>query len=349
MIGTSKSSASKIPLDRAVGRVLAHDTTEIRPGEFKGPAFKRGHVIREEDLPHLRRLGKEHVFVLNMAEGEIHEEEAALRLAGAMAGPGVGFSENPSEGKIGLKASHSGLLKVDVETLVALNELPHMCCASRHNNTVVAQGETLAATRVIPLVIDEGSLERAVSLADARGGIFSVKEFSHPETGIIITGNEVYSGLIEDRFGPILKEKLAGFACPVKEMIYTPDEIPKISRGIRRLLETGVGLILVAGGMSVDPDDISPAAIAEAGGEELVYGTPVLPGAMLLWAHFDGVPVLGLPACVLFYRATVFDLVLPRVLAGERITRHDLAALGYGGYCLNCRHCTYPHCPFGKA
>jgi len=348
MSGKFKSSATLIHVDNAVGKVLAHDMTEIRPGQFKGPAFKKGQILREEDLEHLKRIGKEHLYVLDIAPGELHEDDAALRLAQALSGPGVHFDPNPAEGKIALKSSFRGLLKVDVEALTAFNMVEDVTCSSRHSNIVVEEGETLAATRAIPLIIEEKTLEKAVDIARCAGGIFTVQPFSRPETGLIITGNEVYSGRIDDKFAPILKKKVNNFGCHVRETQFQPDDRARISRAIQELLDKGVELILVAGGMSVDPDDVSRLAIADAGAQDVVYGSPVLPGAMFLYGRFQEVPILGLPACVLFYRATVLDLILPRVLAGERITRQDLAALAHGGLCLNCETCRYPVCPFGK-
>lgn len=343
-----KSSATVIPLEEAVGKVLAHDITEIRPGQFKGPAFKKGYIVREEDLEHLRRLGKEHLYVLHMSADEFHEDEAAVRLAGALAGPGVVFNESAAEGKINLKAAHRGLLKVQVEALTEFNMVPNLMCSGRHNNVVVEKGEIVAGTRAIPLIIDRGNVEAAVGIAEAAGGIFSVKQFSRPDAGLVITGNEVYSGRIDDKFAPILGKKLRFFGCHVGETLFLPDDQDEIRKAIEDLLAGGIGIILVAGGMSVDPDDVSRLAIMDAGAEDVVYGSPILPGAMFLYGHYGDVPVMGLPACVLYYRATVFDLMLPRVLAGERITRRDLAETAHGGLCLNCETCHYPACPFGR-
>ncbi len=343
-----KSSATTIPLDQAVGKVLTHDITEIRPGNFKGPAFKKGHVIKEEDLDHLRRLGKEHLFVLHIGPDGFHEDEAAIRLAEALAGAGVVFNDQPSEGKIVLKSAHRGLLKVDVEALTEFNLVPDITCSSRHNNVLVYGGETIAATRAIPLIIDRTSVNKAVSIAKEAGGIFSVKRLSQPDTCVIITGNEVYKGLIKDKFASIIRKKLKPFGCNLRETLFTPDVQFEITQGIMKLLNKGMGLILVAGGMSVDPDDVSRMAIAEAGVKDMVYGTPVLPGAMFLYGRLGEIPVLGLPACVLYYNSTVFDLVLPRVLAGEKITKRDIAVMAHGGLCLICDECRYPVCPFGK-
>ena len=299
-------------------------------------------------MEHLKRLGKEHLYVLELAEGEMHEDEAALRLAGALAGPGIRYVDRPAEGKIALLAAHPGLLKVNVEALIAVNLVPDISCSSRHTHSLVQEGEIVAATRAVPLVIDAAHVDRAVDIARGCGGVFSVLELSRPEVGLVITGNEVYSGRIEDKFAPILKQKAAAFGCRLLEIHFVPDDRTRIADAVRGHLEKGAGLVVVAGGMSVDPDDVSRLGIADAGGEDVVYGPPVLPGAMLLCGRIGNVPVLGVPACVLFYRATVLDLILPRILAGERITREDLAAMAHGGLCLGCERCRYPVCPFGK-
>jgi hypothetical protein len=343
-----KSSASTIPVNQAVGKVLAHDITEIRPGQFKGVAFKKGHIVHEKDIPHLRRLGKENLFVLHIEPGEVHEDDAAIRLAKALSGPGVFFDGHPSEGKISLQAAHKGLLKVNVQALTELCLIPEICCASQHTNVLVEKGEIISATRAIPLIIDEETLNAAVHIAESAGGIFSVKPLSQPQTGLVVTGNEVYNGLIDDKFAPILRQKLVSFGCQTKEPLFAPDDKGKIVKCIREFIKRGTELILVAGGMSVDPDDISRMAIEDAGAEDVLYGTSVLPGAMFLYGHIGDIPILGLPACVLFYKATVLDILLPRVLAGEIITRKDLAGLAHGGLCLNCGKCHYPVCPFGK-
>ncbi|NQU13108.1 MAG: molybdopterin-binding protein [Desulfobacteraceae bacterium] len=348
MASKYKSSATTIPIDQAVGKVLAHDMTEIRPGQFKGPAFTKGHIVREEDLPHLRRLGKEHLFVLQIGPGEVHEDDAALMLGKALAGPGVIFDRRPSEGKIALRSKHRGLLKVNKDALTELNLVPDISCSSRHTNTLVEKGEIIAATRAIPLVIDREFLNAALNVAESGEKVFSVKRLSTPPTGLIITGNEVYSGLVEDKFAPLIRKKVQFFGCRLKWTLFTPDENKKIVTGIKELIQNEAGLIMVAGGMSVDPDDITRMAIIEAGAEDVVYGTPVLPGAMFLYGRIGGIPILGLPACILFYKATILDLVLPRVLAGEVITRRDLAVMAHGGLCLNCEQCRFPVCPFGK-
>ena len=343
-----KSAGKTIPIEEAIGTVLAHDITEIKPGSFKGTAFKKGHIIRQKDLDHLKRIGKEHLFVLKLGPGEVHEDDAAVRLATALAGPGVVFDKQPSEGKIALKAAFRGLLKVDIQSLKEFNMVDNISCSSKHTNTLLEKGEILAATRAIPLIIDDLSITRAEEIAKKSPMIFTVKELSTPETGIIITGTEVYSGRTKDHFAPIIKQKLNYFGCNLKEIIFLPDDRARITEEIKILLEKNINLILVTGGMSVDPDDVTRTAIEEAGVEDIVYGTPVNPGAMFLYGRIGAIPVLGLPACVIYYKTTVLDLLFPRVLAGETITREDLASLGHGGLCLNCEKCRYPVCPFGK-
>lgn len=349
MPGKHKSSAFMIPLEQAVGTVLVHDITEIRPGQFKGASFKKGHIIGPDDLPHLRRLGKEHLYVLDIAPGEVHEDDAAIRLAEALRGPGVGSDAPPSEGKISLKATRKGLLKVHVEALTEMCLIPDICCSSRHNNTLVEEGETIAATRAIPLVIDEKTLGEAIGIAESVGGIFSVKPLARLRAGIVITGNEVYKGIIEDKFASVLRKKITALGSEISKILYAPDERDIIAGHIKTLLGEGADLLMVSGGMSVDPDDISRLAIADAGAEDLVYGTSVLPGAMFLYGRIGQIPILGLPACVLFHRTTILDILFPRILAGETVTRSDLAALAHGGLCLNCAECRYPVCPFGKS
>ncbi len=235
-----------------------------------------------------------------------------------------------------------------MEALTEFNLVPDVTCSSRHDNVLVESGEIVAATRAIPLVIHERSLNKAVQIAEDAEGLFSVKKLTQADAGLIITGNEVYYGRIDDKFAPLIRKKLRSYGCTLKETIFAPDDKDIIVQGIRQFVEKGLGLILVAGGMSVDPDDVSRMAIADAGAVDVVYGTPVLPGAMFLYGRLGDAPILGLPACVIYHNATVFDVVLPRVLADERLTRRDLAALAHGGLCLNCEQCSYPVCPFGK-
>ena len=343
------SKMQLIDLADAVGMALAHDITEIRPGEFKGAAFKKGQIITQEDLGHLARLGKRHLYVLEIDGVGMHEDEAALKLAEALSGPGVMFKPKPSEGKINLFAALDGLLKVNVDALTEFNVVDGIMCASIHNNTLVREGEMIAGTKAIPLVIERDLVNKAVTIARGCGGVFTVKELSRPRTGLIITGQEVYEGLIKDRFVDTLTPKLKAFKCEIMRTTFAPDNADFITDTIRSYLETGVELIIATGGMSVDPDDVTRAGITKAGAEDLLFGSSVMPGAMLLLARIKGVPVIGVPAAAIFYGATVLDLVLPRILAGEKISRRDLAQMAHGGLCLQCEQCRYPICPFGKS
>lgn len=342
------SRGRMIPLDQAIGTVLAHDLTEIRPVEFKGPAFRKGHVVREEDLEHLLRLGKRHLYVLDIDPESMHEDEAALVLAEALAGDGVTFNPHPSEGKINLRAARDGLLKVHVEALTDFNLVDGVMCATRHTHTVVRRDEVVGGTRAIPLVISRTAVEQAAKIGRAAGGILSVLALKSLRTGLIVTGNEVYSGLIQDRFIPAIRPKLDAFHCPVIGERFCPDDADIIAKTVRGFIASGAELIVTTGGLSVDPDDVTRLGVVKAGAVDYLYGSSVLPGAMLLLARVQGVPVIGVPACGMFHETTIFDLVLPRILAGERPTRRDLAALGHGGLCLNCSPCRFPRCAFGK-
>lgn len=340
--------AKTVPVEQAVGMILPHDVTEIRQGEFKGRAFKKGHIIRSEDVDHLKRLGKEHIYVLELTADDIHENEAALVMAEALAGTGITFPTDVVEGKVNLHAAHAGLFQVNTEVLQAFNLLGEVMCATLHTNTLVNQGELVAGTRLIPLMSKRQVVEKAVGIAKAAGGVLSVLPLRSARAGLVITGNEVFHGRIKDAFEPVLRKKLDAIGSEVAAVRFAPDDVEKIAAAIRECLAEGADLIVTSGGMSVDPDDVTRLGIARAGATDIVYGTPVLPGAMFLSATIGTVPVLGLPACGMFHKITVFDLVLPRVLAGQQITRETIAAMGHGDLCRNCPQCHYPICPFGK-
>jgi molybdenum cofactor synthesis domain-containing protein len=338
----------KMRLQDAVGTKLAHDITEIRPGEFKGPAFRKGHTVCNEDLCHLQKLGKNHLYLIDLAEDEIHENQVAAILAGALAGEGVVWKDEPREGKIKLLAERDGLLTVDTASLAAFNMIDEVMCATLHNHTLVKKGELLAATRAIPLVVKRAPVERAALIARQNGAVLSVKPIRKASVGLVITGNEVYHGLIEDRFVPILSEKIRALGSEVSGTAFAPDDPEIIRNAIRTHLDNGCDLLILSGGMSVDPDDVTRQGIRLAGATAMHYGAAVLPGAMFLVAYLGDIPVVGIPACGLHHRTTVLDLVLPRILAGEKIGKAKLAFLGHGGLCRNCAECSYPHCPFGK-
>jgi len=347
-----------IPVNEAVGTVLSHDITEIRPGEFKGRAFKKGHIVREEDIEHLRRIGKEHLYILEIKDDEMHENDAADAMANALAGEGVRLSGEANEGKINLVAEKDGLLKVNREALLSFNMLGEVSCATVHNNTVVKKAQLLAGTRAVPLMVKRSIVEDAVKIAKDAGSILTVKEIRKPKAGVVITGNEVYHGKIKDAFEPVIRKKIEAVGGEVAGLHFAPDDAEFIETRIKELIADGADLIITTGGMSVDPDDVTRFAIRNIGVEELHYGSPVLPGSMFLVAYVSGeetdsetsslIPILGIPACGMYASITVFDLVLPRVLTGGKIGRKEIAELGHGGLCLKCEKCRYPVCPFGK-
>lgn len=347
--------------------VLAHDVTEIRTDEFKGAAFRKGHVIQREDICHLQRIGKEHLFVLSLGPDDVHEDDAALALARALMGAGVAIKGDPREGKVTIIAGRDGLLTVDRERLKAFNMLGDVMCATLHTNTVVNKGREVAGTRAIPLVVKKGLIENAVRSAECgvrKQGVIEVKEMRRPKAGVVITGNEVYHGRIKDAFAPIITKKIEEFGGEVVGTYFAPDDEAFIADRLRELIAAGADLLITTGGMSVDPDDVTRFAIRSIGATDITYGSSVLPGAMVLVGYVEQgqglgvrgqekqdlgpIPILGIPACGMYHKATVFDLILPRVLAGERIGREELAELGHGGLCLHCKECRYPICPFGK-
>ena len=348
-LGGSAIMLKKIKLKDAVGTKLAHDITEIRPGEFKGPAFRKGHTVCNEDLCHLQKLGKNHLYQIDLAEDEIHEDQAAAILAGALAGDGIVWQDEPREGKIKLLAERDGLFTVDTSALAAFNMVDEVMCATLHSHTLVKEGELVAATRAIPLTMKRMPIERAAAIAQQNGATLKVKTLLQAKVGLIVTGNEVYHGLIEDRFAPILYKKVTALGCTARDPVFAPDNPELISEAIQNHLDNGCNLLMLSGGMSVDPDDVPRQGIRLAGATEMFYGSAVLPGAMFLVAYIGDLPLLGVPACGLHHRITVLDLVLPRILAGEKIGKAELAFLGHGGLCKDCEECVYPHCPFGKS
>jgi molybdenum cofactor synthesis domain-containing protein len=337
-----------VPVEEAVGMVLPHDVTEIVKDQFKGRAFKKGHIIRKEDVEHLKRLGKEHIYILQLGPEEIHENEAAEILAEALSGPGSLLSAEPVEGKIAIHAQCDGLLKINEEALYQFNLLGVVMCATLQSNTPVKKGENIAATRLIPLVSERAIVEKAAAIARAASPIIEVKELRSAKAGLIITGNEVFHGRIKDKFEQVLREKLAEIGSEVISVTFAPDDIDIIGEAIKDAINGGADLVITSGGMSVDPDDVTRMGIEKAGATDCFYGTPVLPGAMFLSGRIGDIPVLGLPACGMFHNITVFDLILPRILTGETIGREEFARMGHGGLCRNCKRCQYPVCNFGK-
>lgn len=336
-----------INVDDAAGHVLCHDVTRIVRGVTKDALFRKGHVIEPEDIPLLKSIGKFSIYVWENDETMMHENDAAEVLCRMCMGDNLSRGD-VKEGKIELFAECDGLLKISRKLLEGVNSFGQMMIASRHGDFPVRKGDKIAGTRIIPLVIEKEKMEK---VEDMCGGekIFSVKPFVHKEAGIVTTGREVYEHIIEDTFTPVIEEKLSEYDCTVKEHIVCSDDKDMIADAVTKLIESGCDLVICTGGMSVDPDDMTPYAIRKVTGDDAVYGAPVLPGAMFMIGYTDsGIPVMGLPGCVMFAGRTVFDLALPRVMADDKIFKEDIDMLGEGGLCLSCPVCTFPDCGFGK-
>ena len=332
--------------EKAVGQVLCHDITQIIKGVTKDAVFRKGHVIREEDIPVLLSVGKDHIYIWEKEEGMLHENDAAEVLRSICQNEHMEATE-PKEGKINLIATVDGLLKIDRKKLRYVNSRGQMMIASIHGDSPVRKGEKLAGTRIIPLLIEEEKM-MAVKEACAGEPIFKILPYSIKKVGIITTGNEVYHGRIKDTFTPVIEQKIKEYGMEVVYHTTLDDNHEKITAACREAMAQGAEFVICTGGMSVDPDDKTPLAIKNTGARVVSYGAPILPGAMFLLAYHGEVPIVGLPGCVMYSKKTIFDIVLPRIAARDEITEEDLAGLGEGGLCMDCKVCIYPNCGFGK-
>ncbi|MBI4805704.1 MAG: trehalose-binding protein [Desulfovibrio sp.] len=349
---TARPQLRSVPVEEAVGRKALHDMTQVDPGKSKGAAFTRGQTFGVGDLCRLQKMGRMHVYVAGDDEGPgdgfVHEDDAAVALADLLcASGGLKKAGPPREGKITLLAARDGLFTVDVDRLAALNALADVALSVRHHATLVRQGEAVGGVRAIPLFLSSDVFNTALRLAGT-APLVDVLPLRAVKAGALITGTEVFTGLIEDKFAPVLAKKLASLGSELTETRFAPDDAAAIAAGVKELADAGCGLILTTAGMSVDPGDVTMQGLLDAGLQDAIFGMPVLPGNMTLVGRIGTVPVMGVPACALFHEVTSLDLLLPRVLAGIPITRADLARMGHGGFCMNCARCTFPHCPFGK-
>ena len=336
-----------IKTEEAVGHVLCHDLTQIIRDQYKDARFRKGHVVTEEDIPVLLSMGKEHLYVWEMTPGMLHENDAAERLYALCANSHMDRSE-VKEGKIELKAACDGLFRVNSERLIAVNTVEDIMIATRKGGTAVRKGDKLAGMRVIPLIIPEKKLQAAEQAA-GDAPLLELRPWVRKTAAIVATGSEVKKGLIQDTFTPVVKDKLAAYGIETISVAYSGDGVENVANAVTEARKTGADVILCTGGMSVDPDDNTPGGIKQSGAQIVTYGAPVLPGAMFLLGYYDdGTPVMGLPGCVMYAGATIFDLVLPFVAADVPVTRQQIVALGEGGLCLGCKPCHWPACPFGK-
>lgn len=336
-----------IRTEDAVGHVLCHDMTQIIKDEYKDARFRKGHVVTAEDIPVLLSMGKENLYVWEMTPGMVHENDAAERLYALCANENMDRSE-VKEGKIELRAACDGLFRVNSEKLIAVNSIDDIMIATRRGNTAVKRGDKLAGTRVIPLIIEEETLAAAEQAAGSKP-LLELLPYIKKTAAIVATGSEVKKGLIQDTFTPVVKQKLAAYGIETVAVTYSGDGVENVAQSIEEMRSTGAEMIVCTGGMSVDPDDNTPGGIKASGARIVTYGAPVLPGAMFLLGYYgDGTTVMGLPGCVMYAGATIFDLVLPQIAAGVKVEKQDIVTLGEGGLCLGCKPCHWPNCPFGK-
>ncbi len=339
-----------VPADQAIGRRLVHDMTRIIPGREKGAKFKKGQTILAGDICRLQKMGRQQVFIEDNNsnhEGWIHEDEAAMGFAAGIAGDGVTFDELPCEGKVKFKAKHSGILWIDDERLETFNNVSGVVCATRKSYSVVEKNEGIAGSRAIPLFLPEKDYRFALSLLKG-APLMKVLPLRKAKVGILVTGTEVFRGLIKDSFIPIIRSKVEHYGCSIVESVIAPDDKDEICTGVKKILDAGADLLVTTAGLSVDPDDVTRQGLMRAGCHDVVYGAPVLPGAMTLLARIRKTQVIGVPACALYHKITSFDLFLPRLLAGLNITSNELAHMGHGAFCMDCKKCVFPKCSYGK-
>ncbi len=335
----------KVPVEKAVGMILCHDITRIIPGEFKGRAFKKGYIIQKEDVEKLLELGKEQVFIWEPKDGEIHEDEAAIRIARAVAGGNTRY-DVPKEGKSTLKSKERGLLKINSTLLYQINSIKDISIASLPQNFIVEKGQKLAGVRIIPLTTEEENLIQIEKLCQGEEKVFEIIKYKELKAAIITTGNEIYKKRIQDKFGLVMRKKLEFFKAQYLGQTFCPDNIEEIKKEILHYKQQEADLIILTGGMSVDPDDLTPGAIRESGAKVVTYGAPVQPGNMFMMAYLGNTVLLGVPGCAMYYRTTILDVVLPRIFTREVLSKDDFIKMGEGGFCLNCEVCRYPQCFF---
>ena len=347
----SSPSLTSVAVENAVGEKALHDMTRIVPGKSKGPEFSAGQKIEGGDLCRLQQMGRSSVYVEGKTDVDttkwVHENDAVTTFAPGIAGFDVYYNTPPKEGKIDFYAAINGLLTIDEKRLQSFNLVPNVMCTSRQNNILVDKNRPFAGCRAIPLYLSRDHFNQAVACLK-KGPLFNIIPLKPARVGILITGTEIFSGLIEDKFDPIIRSKVEKLNCSVAHSVIVSDDADQIADNIIAMMDMGIDLIVTTAGLSVDPDDQTRKGLIQAGLENALYGAPILPGAMTLIGKIGSATVIGVPACALFYKTTSFDLLLPRILAGQKITRMDLAKMAVGGFCLNCNTCTFPKCPFGK-
>jgi formylmethanofuran dehydrogenase subunit E len=348
--GFDTPTLKSVKTEEAVGRKILHDMTRIIPGEYKGAAFRRGQTITGGDVCRLQQMGRNHLYVEDSdfdSNKWIHEDQAAEAFAKAMAGEGTRPEGKPHEGKVNIVAERNGLLLVDTEGLFNFNLIPDVMAACRKKFTVIKKGKRIAGTRAIPLYLSK-DLFNAAMAGLSQKPLFKVQPFKPSKIGILITGTEIFQGLVQDKFEPVITGKVLQYGCSVVKTIIVPDDRRVIAEAVGQLINAESEIIITTAGLSVDPEDLTLKGLLDSGATDLLHGAAVLPGAMTLLGQIGNIRLIGVPACALFHKTTSFDLLFPRIVAGVPITRQDLAELSHGGLCLECQTCSFPKCPFGK-
>ena len=335
----------KIRVEDAVGLTLCHDLTEMRDG-FKGAAFKRGHVITEADIPRMLDIGKRTVFVWDPDAGEIHEEDAALRMAAMAPVEGARYTA-PSEGKVLLLAEREGMLRVDTDLLQEINSIGDLTISTLPNHYPIKHGMRLASMRIVPLVTKEEQIIQAERLCAGRK-LLDLLPYKPLKAGIIITGSEIFHGRIQDKFEAVARKKLSAYPGEVIGAAICDDDLNMLVNAAQDFLAKGADFLIFSGGMSVDPDDLTPTAIRRLGCNVISHGVPSQPGNMTMLAYLGDIPVMGVPGAAISLPTTIFDVLLPQIYAGVKFTKNDLIRLGDGGLCQLCPACHFPNCTFGR-
>lgn len=314
----------------SVGKILFHDVTKIEKGKFKGVLFKKGHIIQEEDIEKFLDIGKQNLYVVDGNEDLVHEDDAAKYIYDSLTKGNNMKKTDVREGKIEAIAEVDGLLLVNKEKLLEINMQDDIMVATKKSNIKIKKGDKIFGTRIIPLAIEKEKLIRLKNLTGDEE-VIKLIPFNKSKIGLVVTGSEVYNGRIEDKFGPTIVDKCNEYDVEIIGKKVCDDNVDMIGNSISDFIKQGADIVLCSGGMSVDPDDVTPTAIKQIGADIVSYGSPVLPGAMFLVSYFNGIPILGLPGCVMFNSRTIFDIILPNVLAGYRIDKKFIAELGLGG------------------
>lgn len=335
----------KINVQDAIGMELCHDITEMNDG-FKGVAFKRGHIIREEDIDHMLRIGKQHIFVWEENAGEIHEDDCARRMAAMAPVAGAHYTE-PAEGKVLLFADQRGMFRVNTQLLKKIDSIGDITICTLPDHYPVEVGARLASMRIVPLVTKEEQIIEAERLC-AKEPLLRLLPYQHKKIGVIITGSEVYHGRIKDKFEPVVRAKMKQYPSEIVGITICDDDLDMIVNAAKQHLENSADFLIFTGGMSVDPDDLTPTAVRQLGADIITHGVPSQPGNMTLVAYLGDVPILGVPGAAIKLPTTIFDVLLPQVFAGEKITREELVGLADGGLCQMCKACHWPNCTFGR-